>query len=145
MVLNHLRAHPGATAPEMKLIAQQEGMSGDITLTLYRLLRAGDVLRHGGTPTRWELAGGMVDAWVVPDGSSPDDVMEIFLSESRESWSPAQMSSAVQGPNVLRMTAFSRDELRASVIEAIRESAGRNVWEAWYEKASSLRAGSIRL
>ena len=145
VVVNHLRANPGATAAEMKLIAQREGISGDVTLTLYRLLRAGDLLRHGGTPTRWELAGGVVDALVVPDGSSPDDVVEIYLSESRESWSPAQRSSAVQGPNALRMTAFSPDELRASIAAAIGESTDRNVWIVWYEKASSLRAGSIRL
>lgn len=145
VILAKLEADPRSTFADIAPVVRAAGITSDVTLALYRLARKGDVLRHGGSPTRWELASGAVDVGIAPDGSNPQEVVEVYLRASADTWSPAQLASALQGPNVLRMTAFSATELQESIDIVLREKMGRDLWSSWYEVASTFRARSIRL
>lgn len=143
VIWTHLLGNPGSTGAELRAVAQEQGVSGDVNLVLYRALDRGEVTRTRLRTPRWSIAPGQHSLGPVPDGSSPEQVVGVYLSVTESNWSDAQIRAALQSDRIMRMTAFSPDELAASLSSVAARAREDELWESWFDRASRLRSASI--
>lgn len=143
-ILHYLREHGAAFTADLLRVSKEQRVQGDVMLALYRLDRDGDLVREAGPPVRWTLAQGALHAPPDPSGSSPAQILELYLAAAGEQWSEAQTRAALKSPNVARMTPFSPQEL-AMALRDLRVEDEEDVWTSWFMSASRHRSTSIRL
>lgn len=143
LIWTHLLGNPGSTGAELRAVAEEQGVGGDVNLVLYRALDRGEVTRTRSSPPRWSIAPGQHSLGPVPDGSSPEQVIGAYLFVTETDWSDAQIRAALQSDRIMRMTAFSPDELAASLTEVAGRAPEDDLWESWFNRASRIRSSSI--
>jgi hypothetical protein len=159
-VLRYLSEHPVAYTADLLRVAKESGVTGDVMLALYKMQRDGELIRGAGPPVRWSLAGpsraapvGVTARSTQPSAqpalepasaTSAREVVEMYLAWASVSWSEPQTRAALQGPNVQRMTVFSRDELTQS-LAALDPLRDVDHWNAWHASATRHRSLSIQL
>ena len=143
VILAHLLANPGCTSSELRAVAAEQGVPGDVNLVLYRALDRGAVIRTGGRIAEWRIALGQLPFGAAPGGSTVTDVLRVLSTFVPKDWSPAQERAAALGANVLRMTAFSIDELEAALGAVTEREHSADLWERWYRAAMRIRSASI--
>ena len=159
-VLQYLSEHPVGYTADLLRVAKERGVTGDVMLALYKMQRDGELIRGAGPPVRWSLAGpsraapvGVTARSTQPSAqpalepasaTSAREVVEMYLAWASVSWSEPQTRAALQGPNVQRMTVFSRDELTQS-LAALDPLRDVDHWNAWHASATRHRSLSIQL
>jgi hypothetical protein len=143
MIWAHLLRNPEATGAELRAAAQEQGVEGDVNLVLYRALERGEVTRTRSRTPRWSIAPGQYVLGPAPDGSTPEQVVGVYLSVIRSDWSAAQVRAALQSDRIIRMTAFSPDELTKSLSAIVAGTAEDGLWDSWFDGASQIRSTSI--
>ena len=145
VILAHLLENPGCTSREIQAVAAAQGVPGDVNLVLYRALDRGAVVRTGGRVAEWRIALGQLPFGATPGGATAEDVLRVLSTVVPTDWSPAQERAAALSANVLRMTAFSTDELDASLRAVAEKGHSEDLWERWYRQATRLRSASIHM
>jgi len=143
LIWTHLLKNPGSTGAELRAIAQEHGVSGDVNLVLYRALERGEIVRSGSRTPRWSIAPGQFALGPAPDGSTAEQVVEIYLAVAGQNWSPAQVRAALLSDRIIKMTAFNPEELGTSLADVVGSAPTDDVWELWFRRASRLRTSSI--
>lgn len=143
LILAHLLRNPGSTGAELRAVAQEQGVGGDVNLVLYRALERGEVTRTRSRTPRWSIAPGQHALGPAPDGSTPEQVVGVYLSVTGSDWSAAQVRAALQSDRISRMTAFSPDELATSLSAVAASTAEDELWDSWFDRALRVRTASI--
>jgi hypothetical protein len=143
LIWTHLLRNPGSTGAEIRAVAQEQGVGGDVNLVLYRALERGEVTRTRSRTPRWSIAPGQHALGPAPDGSTPEQVVGVYLSVTGSDWSAAQVQAALQSDRIIRMTAFSPDELATSLSAVAASTAEDELWDSWFDRASRVRSSSI--
>ncbi len=143
LIWTHLIQNPGSTGTEIRAVAASRGVAGDVNLVLYRALERGEVIRSGSRAPRWSIAHGQHALGPVPDGSTPEQVVEVYLTLAQPDWSTAQIRAARQSDRIMKMTAFSPDELTTALVAVLDSTSADELWETWFRRASRLRSASI--
>lgn len=143
LIWAHLLRNPEATGAELRAAAQEQGVEGDVNLVLYRALERGEVTRIRSRTPRWSIAPGQHALGPAPDGSTTEQVVGGYLSVTGSDWSAAQVRAALQSDRIIRMTAFSSDELATSLSAVAASTAEDELWDSWFDRALRVRTASI--
>lgn len=143
LIWTHLLRNPGSSGAELRAVAQEQGIGGDVNLVLYRALERGEVTRTRSRTPRWSIAPGQRSLGSAPDGSTPEQVVDVYLSLTESDWSAHQVRAALQSDRMIRMTAFSTDELATSLSAVAAGTAEDELWDSWFDRASRMRSASI--
>lgn len=143
VIWTHLLRNPGSTGAELRAVAVGQGVGGDVNLVLYRALDRGEVTRTRSRTPGWSIAPGQHSLGSAPDGSTPEQVVGVYLSVTGSDWSAAQVQAALQSHRVIRMTAFSPDELATSLSAIVARTPEDGLWDSWFDCASRVRSASI--
>jgi hypothetical protein len=101
-----LAEHPATPARRLVGLLRDAGVratKSEINAALYRAHEAGTVLREGEAPPVWSLASGGPPSHTT----TPEWIIEVWLTRTGERWSEAQRDAAAQGARVAALTAFT--------------------------------------
>jgi len=139
LILNELLARPGSTARELLAVLRQVGLTKKaINAVLYAAVPEGVVSRSEDSPPRWTHS----QAQQSPGGASEKEVVDLYLQRTGAVWSEAQVSAALESPNVHALREFTHNELAAAFDRAQGEEP---FWHAWLVAARAIRSENIRL
>ncbi len=136
-----LAEHPATPARRLVGLLRDAGVratKSEINAALYRAHEAGTVLREGEAPPVWSLASGGPPSHTT----TPEWIIEVWLTRTGERWSEAQRDAAAQGARVAALTAFTGEELTQALD---RLDAGSLTWDGWLAAAVAVRSRSIRV
>ncbi len=143
LIWTHLLRNPGSTGAELRAVAQEQGVGGDVNLVLYRALERGEVTRTRSRTPQWSIAPGQHSLGPAPGGSTPEQVVGVYLSVTESDWSAAQVRAALESDRIIRMTAFSPNELATTLSAIVESTAEDELWDLWFDGASRVRSASI--